>query len=93
MAPDPKLLREDLLRTVFYLHSLPPLFNIGLGIVLKLCPLSFVLAFRIIYMALGLMFYLSLYGLLRRIQVGKTVALVLGMTRWIQVRHFGHLRT
>jgi len=29
---DPKLLREDLLRTVFYLHSQPPLFNLGLGI-------------------------------------------------------------
>jgi hypothetical protein len=74
---DPKLLREDLLRTVFYLHSQPPLFNLGIGIVLKLFPVSFVPAFRLIYMALGLMFELSLYGLLRRLQVGKTAALVL----------------
>lgn len=74
---DPKLLREDLLRTVFYLHSQPPLFNLGLGIVLKLFPASFVPAFRLIYLALGLMFDLCLYGLLRRLQVGKTAALVL----------------
>jgi hypothetical protein len=74
---DPKLLREDLLRTVFYLHSQPPLFNLGIGIVLKLFPVSFVPAFRLIYMALGLVFALSLYGLLRRLQVGKTAALVL----------------
>ncbi|MGB8299237.1 MAG: hypothetical protein WCG85_27720 [Polyangia bacterium] len=74
---DPKLLREDLLRTVFYLHSQPPLFNFGIGIVLKLFPVSFVPAVRLIYMALGLIFDLSLYGLLRRLQVGKTAALLL----------------
>jgi len=42
---DPKLLREDLLRTVFYLHSQPPLYNLFLGLGLKLFPQNYASAF------------------------------------------------
>src|SRR2546423_2703400 len=31
---DPQLLRSDLLRTTFYLHTQPPLFNLTVGAVL-----------------------------------------------------------
>ena len=33
---DPLLLKSDLLKSLFYLHSQPPIFNLFLGIVLKL---------------------------------------------------------
>jgi hypothetical protein len=73
---DPELLHHDLLQTIFYLHSQPPFFNLFLGVVLKLFPVSHVSVFHLCYMALGLLRALCVFGLLRRLTVGKTLALV-----------------
>ena len=40
---DPLLLKSDLLKSLFYLHSQPPIFNLFLGIVLKLSSNSIII--------------------------------------------------
>ncbi|MFC1890656.1 hypothetical protein ACFL4G_12960, partial [Thermodesulfobacteriota bacterium] len=74
---DPELLRHNLLESCFYLHSQPPLFNLFLGIVLKLFPESPVVAFQVLYTFFGLALYLSLFLLLRRLDVSRPLSLVL----------------
>jgi hypothetical protein len=63
---DPGLLRHSLLESVFYLHGQPPLFNLFLGVVLKLFPTGYPAAFAAIYLALGLALLLTTYMLLVR---------------------------
>ena len=70
---DPVLLRTDLLRSLYYLHIQPPLFNLYLGTVLKLFPESYRVAFAATYVLLGWALTLCLYALLRR----------LGAARWL----------
>jgi hypothetical protein len=74
---DPKLLREDLLRSIFYLHSQPPLFNFFLGIILKLFPSSYAAAFSLIYYGLGIVLTVCLFRLLVLLRIPKTLALIL----------------
>ena len=71
---DPELLRTHLLQTVYYLHSQPPLFNLFLGIVLKLFPSHYPAAFAAIYFMLGLVFTLTIFHLLRRVGVSNAVS-------------------
>jgi hypothetical protein len=63
---DPPLLRDRLLESLWYLHSQPPLFNLLLGLVLKL-PLSAAGIFAAIYHAIGLALSLTMYALMRRL--------------------------
>ncbi len=73
---DPQLLQHDLLQSLLYLHSQPPLFNAMLGLVLKVSsdpPLAFMLFFH----TAGLVAILCLYGLLRSVRVPAFAALVL----------------
>jgi hypothetical protein len=74
---DPKLLREDLLRTVFYLHSQPPLYNLFLGLVLKLFPENYSSAFLACQYLTSLGFALALFELMRRLTVPRTLAFLL----------------
>jgi len=74
---DPKLLREDLLRTVFYLHSQPPLYNLFLGLGLKLFPKTTRLPFAACQYLTSLVFALALVRLMRRLDVPKTLAFLL----------------
>lgn len=74
---DPKLLREDLLRTIFYLHSQPPLFNFFVGIVLKLFPRNYATAFSLIYFGLGILLTVCLFRLLVLLRIPKTLASIL----------------
>ena len=69
---DPAWLRTDLLRSLWYLHAQPPLFNAFLGIVLKLDGAAWM--FQGIFFALGLALVLALYTLMRRLGVGRGVA-------------------
>lgn len=57
---DPVLLKNDLLKSLYYLHSQPPLFNAFLGLILKISPhppLSFELVFKTMGIAMPLLFY------------------------------------
>ena len=68
---DPLLLKTRLLESVFYLHSQPPLFNLLLGVGLKLAPGHFGAAMHIAYSLLGLLLSLALYLVLMRIGVRR----------------------
>jgi hypothetical protein len=65
LAPD--LLRNDLWRSIFYLHGQPPLFNLYYAAILRLFPGNEALGFQISYWILGLILTVSLYALLRRL--------------------------
>lgn len=74
---DPGLLEQDLLSSVFHLHSQPPLFNLFLGLVLKLSPVAPALAFHGLYQAAGLVCHLATFALMRWLAVGRLAAAVL----------------
>jgi hypothetical protein len=61
---DTDLLRHRLLESVWNLHSQPPLYNVGLGVVLKLAGPHWIGTFQIIQIALGAIEVVALYFLL-----------------------------
>ncbi len=72
---DVKLLKYELLRSVWYLHQQPPLFNLFLGIILQAFPQEYTSAFQFIYLLMGLFFAISLFQLMLHMEVNKWVAL------------------
>lgn len=68
---DPVLLKTRLLESLFYLHSQPPLFNLLLGVVLKLAPDHFGAAMHAVYLVLGLILSLAMYLVLVRVGLGR----------------------
>ncbi len=60
---DPLLLKTDLWRSVFYLHSQPPLMNLLTGIVLQGFPTNHEEVFHILYFMAGLVLVVSIYFL------------------------------
>ena len=69
---DPGLLRHHLLQSIWYLHAQPPLFNLLLGIDLKIFGGGFGTAAQVVEIGLGLAIALSLY----------IVCVKLGVPRW-----------
>jgi len=78
-ALDPVQLRSNLLESVFYQHSQPPLFNLWIGVVLKLFPDGWETASRVTYAILGLVHGLALYGLFWRAGLGRVAATALAV--------------
>ncbi|MBF0216816.1 MAG: hypothetical protein HQL30_07485, partial [Candidatus Omnitrophica bacterium] len=74
---DADLLKHDLLRSVFYFHYQPPLFNLMLGTVLKALPEHYGAFFGLAYWVMGLAMLLSLYFLMRAMSVPKPLSAVL----------------
>ncbi len=63
------------MRSLYYLHSQPPLYNLFLGVVLKLFPQSWVgAAFALAYALCGLLLGLCLYRLLLCLRVAAPAA-------------------
>ena len=73
---DPALLKNDLLRSLFYLHSQPPLFNLMLGLVLKLSPVPS-LSYAILFKTAGALISLACYGALFAIGVKRLTSLLI----------------
>ena len=71
---DVELLRGDLWRSLYFLHSQPPLFNLYLGTVLQLSPVAPATVFLAVNRLLGLLVCLGTFGLLRHFRVGRSVA-------------------
>jgi hypothetical protein len=67
---DPPLLRERLLESLWYLHSQPPLFNLLLGIVLKL-PFDPAAVFAALYHGIGAGLAVTMYALMVRLGAGR----------------------
>lgn len=74
---DTQLLKHDLLRSLFYLHSQPPLFNLFLGIILKLSSQHSTLLFQMSFLILGFTLYYLLFTMQVRLGVGRCVAFTL----------------
>ncbi len=74
---DPELLRFDLVRSLLYLHSQPPIFNLFVGIVLKCAPGNPGLVFRILYLGMGLAMTFALQETLSRLNAPLWLGLVL----------------
>jgi hypothetical protein len=72
---DPRLLDQHLLQSVWYLHMQPPLFNLGVGLLLKLSPLADDTTLHLTWVALGLLLALLLLALAREV----------GLPRWAAV--------
>jgi hypothetical protein len=73
---DPDLLKTRLLESLFYLHGQPPLFNLLLGVVLKLAPDHFGAAMHAVYLLLGLILSLAMYLVLVRVGLGRWTSAV-----------------
>lgn len=74
---DPVWLRDDLLRNAFYMPGQPPLYNLMLGLVMKLTRDEQLLGqlFRGLYGAMSLLTCLLLFGLLRGLAIPRWLAL------------------
>ena len=72
---DERLLRGDLWRSLYYLHSQPPLFNLFVAGLLR-AP-DFPRVYQYVNWSLALALYLGTYVLMRRLGVGRGVALLL----------------
>ena len=72
---DPVLLKNDLLQSLFYLHSQPPLFNLMLGLILKMSQVP-ALSYSILFKTAGALVPLALYGTLSAIGVKRLTALL-----------------
>jgi len=73
---DPPLLLSDPLRSLYYHHAQPPLFNLFLAAGLHASGDRPDLFYNAAYMAFGAGLHLALYGLLRRLDVGPWLAAV-----------------
>src|SRR5688572_480895 len=60
---DPALMLTDLWRSIFHLHSQPPLMNLFSGIVLQAFPATYQKVFHIIYFLTGFVFLSGMYVL------------------------------
>lgn len=58
---DPEFLRGDLWRSVFHLHSQPPLLNLLTGLVLQIFPAAHAEVFHILYFMLGMLLGACIY--------------------------------
>jgi len=71
---DEELLKNDLLHSLLYLHSQPPLFNLFLGLVLKVGGENATLVLQIAYMAMGLVLYWSVFSVQVGLGIGRSTA-------------------
>jgi hypothetical protein len=74
---DPDLLKHNLLQSVYYLHSQPPLFNLFLGSVLKLFPHHEALIFNLSYLLLGLILSVSIFSIMTRLGISGKLSTIL----------------
>jgi len=75
--PDPVLLRTDLLRTSYYWHMTPPLYNLFLGAILKIFGDNYAVALQGVYVLAGLFLAVSLYLLMRSLGASQLPSLLL----------------
>ncbi|MEO7988388.1 MAG: glycosyltransferase family 39 protein [Chryseolinea sp.] len=75
IAPD--LLKNKLLESLYYLHSQPPLYNLYVGIVLKLFPENYSAFFQLNFLLLGLLTHTTLFVIMRHLTVRPSIAFIL----------------
>ncbi|NTW08883.1 MAG: hypothetical protein HGA28_04870 [Anaerolineaceae bacterium] len=80
---DPVLLRDDLWRSILYLHSQPPLFNLTTGLVLQIFPAAIEEAFHLLFFTTGLILAAAI--LLLGFQLRLPPWLCLPATAWFMI--------
>ena len=73
---DPQILKTDLLRGLFFLHSQPPLFNAFLGLVLKVFPRHYEQVFTWIFQAFSFGTLLLMGLIMRRMAINEKLIFV-----------------
>ena len=73
---DPVLLRDDLLRAALSLHMQPPLFNVFIGVALKLFGPAAGLPLSLSYLAMGTLLVLTMLWVMRHLGASDVVAVV-----------------
>ncbi len=74
---DPEILRHNLAQGIWYLHTQPPLFNLFLGLVLKLGSGKVASAvFAGLFFLMGMAVALGSYVLMRKLQVSSRLAFI-----------------
>ena len=73
---DNRVLEEHLVQSLWYQHTQPPLFNLLIGLVLKLSPVSPERTFHLLWLALGVALVVITYRLLIELRVRRWFALV-----------------
>lgn len=76
---DTNVLRDRLVESVWYLHSQPPLFNLGVGAVLRWSPVGPIASFHAVFVIFGLALMFGLYDLARSLRTGRWAALVVAI--------------
>lgn len=76
---DPQLLKLKLLESILYLHTQPPVFNLFLGLILKIFNKYELFAFTAIYQIIGLLLAVNLYLVLKKLRVSLIIALLITM--------------
>ena len=71
------LLKNDLWRSIFYLHTQPPLMNLLTGIGMQLFPASYLSVFRVSFYLGGFLLTLAIYFLGNRLGFPKYISIVL----------------
>jgi ubiquinone/menaquinone biosynthesis C-methylase UbiE len=74
---DPELLRHRLFESLYYLHAQPPGFNLYAGVLLKLFPIHYAIAFHALYLVLGAAICCLLYHLMSACGVRSSIAFAL----------------
>jgi len=80
---DPYLMQTDLLRSVYYLHSQPPLLNLFIGVVFQVFPNDHSEVFHILYLGIGLFFACGIYFLGIQLKLAPWLSAVLAA--WFMV--------
>src|SRR6266850_1068 len=70
---DIALLKNDLLRSVFYMRGQPPLFNLFLGCTVKAFA-NYGPAFQVVYVTTGLLLAIAMYALLVRLKIAPLLS-------------------
>ncbi|MEZ7892513.1 MAG: hypothetical protein QMC67_12270 [Candidatus Wallbacteria bacterium] len=75
---DPSWLTGDLLNSIFYMHSQPPLFNFFTGIILKLGTFS-KFTFAFLYLTMGLAIPVLIYSISKNCGISKKISCALAL--------------
>lgn len=73
------LLKNDLWRSIFYLHTQPPLMNLLTGVGLQLFPTSYASIFRAFFLLSGFLMTLAIYALGNRLGFPKYISFILAI--------------
>jgi len=74
---DPALLRKNLLESLIYMHGQPPLYNLFLGIVLKMFNGPSALVFHLVYILFGCGITVLIYSVSTNLKIPKLLAMLL----------------